>query len=520
MSCKYFLKTFLKINILSVLSTIPLTVHAQGTSQPPQQTVPHAAPRILPSTSPGVSLPTTQTHPPARHPHPPAPSADHLGAIFDTESISSLLNRNDDALRRSDLTAGYYVPAEAFGHIAPQLSPYRNWLADRGFSFEFSYKGEAMANVGGGISKGMSYAHELTFNTRWDLGKLLGLDGWILHAVMMERAGRQVSYDHVGEHHILLSEVYSLSGHAAAHLADIYLEKSFFHNRVNINIGRITLTHTYATSVLLCTFMVQCSAPPAIKADEGWSVYPKATWGGTLRIKPTRDLTLRTGVYKVGPLTENPSGWAWGSESSTGVMLPIELTWEPFIGPDNLPGHYKLGFAHDTSPYSDRLGTIPAMFAHDVVHDATKPRDTFYIEADQMVYRKGGQHQMAGGYILAGYVHNTPSVSTFSDQVYVGASLLGIIPHRPFDRFGVMYSYYQMSPAITYGQRLRQLAGMSMGAFVNGPQTHSAILEAYYGIPIRPGLVLQPEFEYMMRPGQTAVIPNATLVGLKILGNL
>ncbi|GBR45953.1 carbohydrate-selective porin B [Gluconobacter roseus NBRC 3990] len=198
----------------------------------------------------------------ATRPHPPAPSADHLGAIFDTESISSLLNRNDDALRRSDLTAGYYVPAEAFGHIAPQLSPYRNWLAERGFSFEFSYKGEAMANVGGGISKGMSYAHELTFNTRWDLGRLLGLDGWILHAVMMERAGREVSYDHVGEHHILLSEVYSLSGHAAAHLADIYLEKSFFNNRININIGRITLTHTYATSVLLCTFMVQCSAPP------------------------------------------------------------------------------------------------------------------------------------------------------------------------------------------------------------------------------------------------------------------
>lgn len=261
MSCKYFLKIFLQINILSAIGTLPLTVHAQDTAATAPQNVLPATPRQLPSTASAVALPPAQKAP-AHHPHPPAPSADHLGAIFDTESISSLLNRNDDALRRSDLTAGYYVPAEAFGHIAPQLSPYRNWLAERGFSFEFSYKGEAMANVGGGISKGMSYAHELTFNTRWDLGRLLGLDGWILHAVMMERAGREVSYDHVGDHHILLSEVYSLSGHAAAHLADIYLEKSFFNNRLNINIGRITLTHTYATSVLLCTFMVQCSAPP------------------------------------------------------------------------------------------------------------------------------------------------------------------------------------------------------------------------------------------------------------------
>ncbi|WP_083813588.1 carbohydrate porin [Gluconobacter morbifer] len=450
---------------------------------------------------------------------PPA-AGDYLASVFDTESISFLLNKNDDALRKSDLVAGYYVPQEAFGHLVPQLSPVRNWLQKYGYSFEFSYKGEAMADVGGGESHGMSYAHELTWNNRLDLGKLLGFDGWILHAVMMERAGRQVSYDHVGDHHILLSEVYSLSGHMAAHLADIYLEKSFLHNRININIGRITLTHTYGTSVLLCTFMVQCSAPVAMKGMQGWSVYPKATWGGTVRFKPARDLVLRTGAYRVTALTDNPSGWSWGSEKSTGVMLPIELTWEPFFGPKRLPGHYKLGFGHDTSPYADLIGTIPTAYRNIVTAGSKRARDTFYIEADQMVYRKGGRHQMAGGYILAGYIHNTPSVSAFSDEVYVGASLLGIIPRRPFDRFGVMYSYYQMSPALTYGQRLRQMAGMSMGAFVNGPQTHSAILEAYYGIPVRPGVVVQSEFEYMMRPGETSVIPNATLIGLKVLGNL
>ncbi|WP_254454921.1 carbohydrate porin [Acetobacter estunensis] len=448
------------------------------------------------------------------------PSAQTLETLFNTESISSLLNSSDDALRERDLSAGYYVPAQTFGNLVPQLAGPRKWLADKGFSFQLSYKGEGVANVGGGKRKGMDYAHEVTLTTRFDLGKLIGWQGWMLHAVMMERAGRQVSHDYVGEQRILLSEVYSLSGGAAAHLADIYLEKNFFHDTVNLNIGRITLTHTYATSVLLCTFMIQCSAPVALKSQQGWSVYPKATWGGTIRVRPTRDLIVTTGVYQSAPLTENPSGWAWGAEHGTGVMLPIEVTWQPFFGPKKLPGHYKVGFGHDTTHYDDVIGSVPAAYRHSVGSHLGGARDTFYFEADQMIYRKGGDHQMAGGYLMAGYIHNTPSTSIFSDQVYFGASLLGIFPGRPFDRFGVMYSYYQISHNLTLGQRLKVDAGLSLGPLVNGPQTHAATLEAYYGIPVMPGLVMQPVFEYMMRPGETSKIPNAILTGLKVLAAL
>ncbi|KAB8122543.1 carbohydrate porin [Komagataeibacter medellinensis] len=443
-----------------------------------------------------------------------------LDALFNTESISALLNHNDDALRQSDLSAGYFVAEQAFGNLVPQIRPWRDWLSNRGFSFELTYKGEGMANVGGGVSKGMDYVHDLRVSMLFDLGRLVGLDGWYLHGIIMNREGRQVGWDHVGERNVLLTEVWSIHGPAAARLADLYVEKSFLHNRININMGRIALTHTYATSVLLCTFMTQCSAPMAIREPAGWSVYPKTSWGGTVRFRPTRDLTLRTGIYKIGPKVQDNTGWAWGSESTTGIQTPVELTWEPFFGVRKLPGHYKLGYGHDTSPYPDLIGPVPAAYAAAIRAHREKPRDTFYVEADQMVYRRHGDYQMAGGYVLAGYIHNTPSISNFADEFYFGASLLGLIPHRPFDRFGVMYSYYQMSPRLTYGQSLRQAAGLPLGPYITGPQTHSAILEAYYGIPVTPGLVMTPEFEYVMRPGETSVIPNAMLVGLKVIANL
>lgn len=440
-----------------------------------------------------------------------------LNTIFRTEGLSILLNNREDALRVRDLSAGYYASSEAPGHILPQISAFRSRLQRYGVTFQFTYKGEAMADVGGGISRGMDYVHELTLQTQFDLGRLFGLNGWTVHTLLMERVGREVSHDRVGDYNISLMEVYSLSGHSVAHLTDMYAQKSFLGNTVDLAFGRMALTHVFSTSPLLCSFMMTCSAPVAIKLDTGFSVYPKATWGGRVRLRPTRDTLLQVGAYNVSPLDEDISGWAWAGEKSTGLMLPVEFTWQPFLGPRRLPGHYVLGFAHDTTRYADNLGSVPAGTAR--AH-AGEARDTFYLEADQMIYRKGGTNQMAGGYVLGGYIHNTPDVSVISDEFYIGSSLLGIIPYRPHDRFGVMYSYYQISPRTTEGQRLRMDAGLLPGGHANGAQTHAAVLEAYYGVPVYPGILVQPEFQYMMRPGETSHIPNAEVVGLKVIGTL
>ncbi len=445
---------------------------------------------------------------------------DKLNPLFDGESLSGLLPPHADALRTGDPSADYFAIDRSSGNLIPQARPWRQWLSRRGFTFDMIYKAEGMANIDGGLSRGMDYVHDLRVTMLFDLGRLLGLTGWYVHGLVMNREGRQVGWDHVGERNVLLTELWSIHGPAAARLADLYAEKSFLGDRLNINIGRIALTHTYGTSALLCTFMMQCSAPMAIREPPGWSVYPKTSWGGTLRFRPLRDLTLRTGIYKIGPKPQDNTGWAWASETTTGIQTPVELTWEPFFGPRKLVGHYKFGYGHDTSPYPDMIGTIPAAYRDAIHPHAEKPRDTFYIEADQMIYRTHGTSQMSGGYLMAGYIHNTPSISTFADEFYFGTSLLGLLPGRPFDRLGVMYSYYQMSPRLAYGQRLRQAAGLPLGPYITGPQTHSAVLEAYYSMPVLPGLILYPEFEYMMRPGETSVIPNATLVGIKLIANL
>lgn len=443
-----------------------------------------------------------------------------LDSLSGGEAVSWLLPSEIDALRHTDMEDPYYVPTTGSSHLLPVIMPFRQRLQKKGFVFSFAYKGESMADINGGMRRGMDYVHELTLQMNFDLGKMAGLNGWSVHTLLMNRAGREVSHDRVGDYYVNLMEVYGLSGHVVAHLVDFYAEKKFMQNRMDITFGRMSLTHVFATSPLICSFMVTCSAPVALKVDPGFAVYPKATWGSRLRFRPTRDTLLQVGAYQVSPLASNPSGWSWGSEDSTGLMLPIEFTWQPFLTRNRLPGHYMFGYAHDTSRYPDILGAKPANLVVDSNRLHSAPMDMFWFEGDQMIYRRGGRNQMAGGYLMAGYIHNTPHVSSISDEAYGGLSFNSIFPNRVTDRLGILYSWYHVSHRKELGQMLARDAGLSLGAQVLAPQTDSHVIEAYYAIDAFPGVLIQPQFQYMIRPGETSHIPDAALVGLKVIANL
>lgn len=442
-----------------------------------------------------------------------------LRPLTDKEAMSWLLPSELDSLRRTDVPDAYYVPTTVGGHLITPLDPLRASLKEKGFSFSFSYKAEAMGNIDGGVERGADYVHELTLQMHFDLDKLLGLHGWTLHTLVMNRVGHQVSTDRLGEHYINLMEVYGLTGGVAAHLVDFYLQKTMFDGRLDLALGRMSLTHVFATSPLLCSFMVTCSAPVILKRAPGFAVYPKATMGGRVRFRPTRDTSIQFGVYQVTPLASNPSGWAWGSEHTTGVMVPVEFTWQPFLTAKKLPGHYVFGYAHDSSRYNDLMTTSAAAAVTPGDPSRRAPMNMYWFEGDQMIYRKGGNDQMSGGYLMFGYVHNTARVAALADQFYAGFSFNGVIPHRNTDRFGVLWTYYKVSKRLQLNQTYMVDTGQSLGAAVLAPQSSSHVIEAYYGIDVMPGLQLQPEFDYMIRPGETSKTPNATLLGMKIIAN-
>ncbi|OUI80456.1 carbohydrate porin [Acetobacter orientalis] len=486
--------------------------------RPSNTPIPPSGVPILPS--PGYATMSVPSYAPAGEEQGAAHTLE-LDALTNWEGPSGLLPPRLDALRRMDMNDPYYVPTAGTGHLVPFLNKPRAWMHDRGFTFSFTYKGEAMGVATGGLKKGVSYVHELTLQGIFDLERMARLKGWSVHALVMERAGKALQSGRLGENYIAMQEVYSLSGNVAAHLVDLYAEKRTLHNKLDVIFGRMSLTHVFATSPLLCSFMVTCSAPVVLKQNPGFSVYPKATWGARVRLRPTRDTALQVGAYSVSALTDNPSGWSWGAENTTGLSLPVEFTWQPFLTRNRLPGHYVIGYAHDTTRYADKVASsLPAKVAATIPGRRSAPSDMFWLEADQMVYRLGGRNMMAGGYLMAGYVHVTPRVVNLSDQAYGGFSFVGLIPGRLTDRFGALYSWYHVSRRRRESQLIAQDAGLPLGAGVHGVQDNSHVIESYYAIDAAPGLLIQPSFQYMIHPGETHHIKDAAIIGLKLIANL
>jgi carbohydrate-selective porin OprB len=97
---------------------------------------------------------------------------------------------------------------------------------------------------------------------------------------------------------------------------------------------------------------------------------------------------------------------------------------------------------------------------------------------------------------------------------------VGLIPTRLTDRFGVLYSWYKVSRRRRDSEILAVDGGYSLGSTIRGIQNDSELIEAYYGIDATHGVLVQPEFQYLIHPGETHHIPNAALIGLKVIANL
>ena len=116
--------------------------------------------------------------------------------------------------------------------------------------------------------------------------------------------------------------------------------------------------------------------------------------------------------------------------------------------------------------------------------------------------------------MLGAYAHDSPDNSFYQQFVWVGMLYSGFWKARPDDQIGLAFTYYQVSPSLTRTESLEQAFGLPP-TYQYGVQTHAMVLEANYNIPVYPGIQLQPEFEWFVRPGGVSSVPNAVVLGLK-----
>jgi porin len=260
-----------------------------------------------------------------------------------------------------------------------------------------------------------------------------------------------------------------------------------------------------------------CGHPRALTSNQGFTDWPTASWGGRVRVRPTSDTYVMAGIYESKPFPPGGrTGWDWSTHSATGEVFPAELAWQPNFGSDRLPGHYRVGVAYDNSSFPDLFSDISGQPSAQTGAPARRRhgRISTWITADQMLVRTGpGPYD--GLILLAAYAHNSPDNSLFEHFAWAGLLSRGFWKARPEDQIGVAITYYKVSQHLTATEQLQQAFGEPFSAGVYGVQSDAIVLEANYDFAIRPGIDLQPDIQYFIRPGGQSAVPNAFVLGLK-----
>ncbi|WP_373510727.1 carbohydrate porin [Thiocapsa sp.] len=367
----------------------------------------------------------------------------------------------------------------------------RTELAAKGFDFFAYYNAIVASNVGGGIRQGTALAGDLYMGMTVDLGKAAGLDGWTFNLSGIDRAGASIDED-VGS----IYSVMQLVGGQTYFLYNLSLEKSWADGQYALKFGRITATDDFAGSPFYGYYLSNSfnGQIRAVLLDGVMTSYPFAVWGSRFQYAPTEDFRAKIGVYQLTERMFDPDlhGTDFTFRSSDGVSIMAQLEWDWRLG--SKPGHFGLGL---NNVYFD----MPDFNSDDTT-------DTFiryYAQLDQQVTQeRAGSEQ--GLYLFGTLAYTNqqqPALVPF--QSSFGAQYVGPFAGRNQDRLIFGTTFGKLSDDYAAEQ-------VSLG---NGDPDYEWVLELGYRIQLTKFAYIQPDIQYIVQPGGTGEIPDATVIGMQ-----
>ncbi len=245
------------------------------------------------------------------------------------------------------LAAAFASPARADG-AAPQ--PMGIWQRDkltgdwggartqatnRGIDFTFNYIGETLGMLAGGFRQGVDYEHRFEFSIDTDLDKMFGWSGATAHTTFYQigHANGLPVVDYIGS----ITDPSNIEAQPSTRLFTAWFQKNFMDDKVSLRVGQIAADDEFlisptATNLINSTFGY--AALLAADQLQGGPVYPLATPGIRLQLKPTDEITVLSAVFSGAPAGANCVGLpqqcdAYGTTFSTsgGALFMEELRY-------------------------------------------------------------------------------------------------------------------------------------------------------------------------------------------------
>jgi porin len=392
----------------------------------------------------------------------------------------------------------------------------RSKLADEGIKPLVIFITDPFVNAVGGRRQGFSEYDLLGLDLLVDTDKLYGWPGGEFRIGFANNSGTSLSQKYVGNNFpVQLADV----ADANPRLTYLRYAQSFFDDKLNVLFGRLTINSVYGeefagsqyfkafTSVgfNLVPIGIFLNAPGAFG-------YPLATWGTRVKFEPLESLYAMVGCFNGDPEVKEGDrhGVDFSMRGPPFIISEIGYRWNYGKEATGLPGNLKLGVyfnGGEAEVFGSGLASEP--------NETVRARYGLYTVADQALLRWGDptekRHLGAFAAFVCAADERINQLPYFFDTGFVA---YGFLPSRPrdFAGFGVAYGSYS-------GDLRRAEESHAPTDFAVGVQSWEMTLEWTYGCTVRPGLLVQPDLQYLINPGGNKAVPKALAVGLNVVLN-
>lgn len=378
----------------------------------------------------------------------------------------------------------------------------RPWLSDRGVSIAAAYVTDILGDPVGGMRHKVRYYHDIFAQLTVDLDKLASLPGAQLVASMSSRAGTSLSDEDIGN----VFNVAQVCCQPQTRLVTLAWQQTLFARRLSFRIGHLCTGDDFVASPLYELFVTSGvnANPGALALNVPFFEYPDASLGAVIDVLPIDNLSLQAGVYDGSADSVGQHGVSFNDDFDTGALVLVEAAYQaplPFGG-GALAGNYKLGGYYHTG----RFRRFDAPPGSDLPHDNEHGNGGYYLLADQRIYAESGSDQQGLTPFVALLFAASEEINEFPFFFDAGLVYQGLLPRRGDD-----YALF----GIVYGSFSSDLRAAQRGS-PNGQQDFEMVLEWSYIVALGPWLQLQPDIQYVIKPGGTGKIPDALVVGAQI----
>lgn len=388
----------------------------------------------------------------------------------------------------------------------------RSRLADRGVSIAVLFIADPFDNVSGGVRRGAADYNLAAFGIILHTDQLLGWHGGQFHVGFAETFGTSLSREYVGNTFpIQLADV------ADAHPRLTYLSytQSLWEDRLTIRLGRLTINSVSSEEFLGSQYFKAFTSVgidlvplgPFLNAPGAFG-YPDTTWGARVKFEPVRQFYVMAGAYNGDPRLKQGAlhGVDFSLRGPVFAIGEIGVRWNFEKSLPKLAGNLKVGGYYNG-------GSARVFAAAPAVRSETeRGRSGFYVVADQELLRWGDstqdRHLGVFGAFTAAPDQRVNKVPYFFDT---GLVMYGPSSRRQRDFVGF---------AVVYGAYSRDLLLAEEINPAPRVQNFEMTLELNYGWTIRPGLLLQPDLQYVVHPNGNVRLHNAVAIGINLVLNL